>query len=30
MEALVHQRKGTVGAIAGCIIRVVDARSLSA
>jgi hypothetical protein len=26
MEALVHRRKGSVGAIAGCIIRVVDAR----
>jgi hypothetical protein len=26
MEDLVHQRRGSVGAIAGCIIRVVDAR----
>ena len=26
MEELVHQRRGSVGAIAGCIIRVVDAR----
>lgn len=26
METLVHQRRGSVGAIAGCVIRVVDAR----
>jgi hypothetical protein len=26
MEELVHQRRGSTGAIAGCIIRVVDAR----
>jgi hypothetical protein len=26
MVALVHQRRGSVGAIAGCVIRVIDAR----